>query len=153
MGKLLIFLLGATAATCLGQAPGHLSPFTLSKVPGSLEYQLPSNVVGRVELATPSIGLDVSVPTSTTQFEVQTASEMQARLDVICTRLERMDLGGYLFHRSQTSDNRIVNALNNIFEPEVIRIGKISASATPITAWKRKNPLCLLNPMVVDFSW
>ena len=62
-------------------------------------------------------------------------------------------MGGFLFHPPQTSDNRIVNALNNIFEPEVIRIGKMSVAATPVTAWKRKNPLCLLNPMVFDLGW
>ena len=43
--------------------------------------------------------------------------------------------------------------IDAIFEPEVIRMGKTSVSGSIITACKRKNPLCLLNPIFFNFSW
>lgn len=41
----------------------------------------------------------------------------------------------------------------SVFEPEVVHLGKTSFSCTVITAIKRKNPLCLLNPMFLNLSW
>jgi hypothetical protein len=158
MGKLLFLFLLAVSATGLGQnnsvPSAYLSRFTLSEVPRPLECQLSSDVTHGVALGiSRSTGAEVSVPASTGQFQAETASEMQGRMDALCSRLERLELDGHLFHSPQTSDSPIVNALNDILEPEIIRIGKISAYATPITAWKRKNPLCLLSPAVVGFSW
>jgi len=40
-----------------------------------------------------------------------------------------------------------------IFEPEVIHLRKVDISCSAITAIKRKNPLCLLNPIVLNVSW
>ena len=43
--------------------------------------------------------------------------------------------------------------IDAIFEPEIIRMGKTAVSGSIITAYKRKNPLCLLNPIFFDLSW
>lgn len=43
--------------------------------------------------------------------------------------------------------------VESIFTPEVMRVGKASVSCTLVTAIKRKNPLCLLNPFVFQVSW
>lgn len=43
--------------------------------------------------------------------------------------------------------------VESFFTPEVIRVGKASVSCTLVTAIKRKNPLCLLNPFVFQVSW
>jgi hypothetical protein len=43
--------------------------------------------------------------------------------------------------------------LDKIFAPEVIRLRKVHLSGSLITAIKRKNPLCLLNPIVFWMSW
>jgi hypothetical protein len=43
--------------------------------------------------------------------------------------------------------------LDAIFEPEVIRLRKVDLGGSLITAIKRKNPLCLLNPIVFWMSW
>jgi hypothetical protein len=41
----------------------------------------------------------------------------------------------------------------NIFEPEVFRIGQTAVCCSVVTAINRKNPLCLLNPLVLNISW
>ena len=74
-------------------------------------------------------------------------------MDRVCARIDQMDRNGFVFYPAETSENRIVNAMNAVFEPEVFHIGKISASASIVTAIKRKNPLCLLSPAVFAFSW
>jgi hypothetical protein len=106
---------------------------------------------------TPTQGVSTNAQPSaadlSAQFQNELRSEKQARMDVICRRLERMDADGYLFHPAEVSDSPVVNAVNAVFEPEVIHIGKISASFSLYTAIKRKNPLCLLNPAVLDFGW
>lgn len=40
-----------------------------------------------------------------------------------------------------------------IFAPETFRVGKTTVACSPVTAIKRKNPLCLLNPIVLNVSW
>ncbi|MEW6160830.1 MAG: hypothetical protein AB1813_25660 [Verrucomicrobiota bacterium] len=40
-----------------------------------------------------------------------------------------------------------------VLEPEIIRFKGISMTGSLVTAIKRKNPLCLLNPLVFAVSW
>ena len=41
----------------------------------------------------------------------------------------------------------------SIFQPEEFRVGKTKVACSLLTAIKRKNPLCLLNPIVLNVSW
>ena len=43
--------------------------------------------------------------------------------------------------------------LDQVFRPEEFRVGKFAVSSPIATAVKRKNPLCLLNPIVFQASW
>jgi len=43
--------------------------------------------------------------------------------------------------------------MDAVFEPEVIHLRKIDVSCSLITALKRRNPLCLINPIVLNVSW
>jgi hypothetical protein len=43
--------------------------------------------------------------------------------------------------------------VDGVFRPEVLHLGKTSISCSLLTALKRKNPLCLLNPVVFQLSW
>jgi len=65
----------------------------------------------------------------------------------------KLDRGGYLAPREQKSDNKFVRAMDAIFVPEVIQIGDTAIAFSPYTAIKRKNPLCLLNPVPIVVSW
>jgi hypothetical protein len=62
---------------------------------------------------------------------------------------------GYGFVRTpREPDDRISRAFNAVFKPEPIRLGRNATfSCTIWTAIKRKNPLCLLNPIVISASW
>jgi len=51
------------------------------------------------------------------------------------------------------SNNRFVRATDAIFTPVPIQIGTTQISFTPVTAWRKRNPLCLLNPLVFHISF
>ena len=40
-----------------------------------------------------------------------------------------------------------------VFAPEVVKVGKVQMSGGIVTAIKRKNPFCLLHPLVFVASW
>ena len=66
---------------------------------------------------------------------------------------QRLEAAGYLTPPPLPSDNLYVRSLNAIFTAEPVRIGRASVAFTPITAIKRKNPLALLNPIVLNIGW
>lgn len=53
----------------------------------------------------------------------------------------------------EPSKNPVSRALDSIFIPEEFRVGKTAVSCSILTAIKRKNPFCLLNPIVLNVSW
>jgi hypothetical protein len=59
----------------------------------------------------------------------------------------------YLTAPEPKSENRVVRAAEAIWSPEVVKVGKTSISCSLITAIKRKNPLCLINPIFFQASW
>ena len=65
----------------------------------------------------------------------------------------RLDEAGYLTRPEP--ETPLSHFLDSTFSPEVIHLGKGKAVAgcSIYTAIKHKNPLCLLNPMVLFFSW
>jgi hypothetical protein len=65
----------------------------------------------------------------------------------------RLDRGGYLERPGRPPDGLFERALDSTFRPEVIHMGKTTFSCTLITAIKRKNPLCLLNPIFLQLTW
>jgi hypothetical protein len=65
----------------------------------------------------------------------------------------RLKEGGYLTRPEPRSENLFVRSMDAVFRPEVVRVGGFSVSCSVITAIKRKNPLCLINPLVVHVSW
>ena len=65
----------------------------------------------------------------------------------------RLEQSGKLNLLMPTAPSGPVGIVDAIFEPEVIRLGRTSVSGSFITAYKRKNPLCLLNPIFFNFSW
>jgi hypothetical protein len=65
----------------------------------------------------------------------------------------RLERAGYLTPAAPPSDNRFFRFVDNTFLPEVIHYRKVDVSCTLVTAIKRKNPLCLLNPLFFNLSW
>jgi hypothetical protein len=99
----------------------------------------------RTEAATPPTN---SFP-SGLKFE---AGTMELRAESINQSLDRYRWinGTEVLTRSELRD---ATPLEKIFEPEVIRLKKVHLSGSLITAVKRKNPLCLLNPIIFWMSW
>lgn len=60
---------------------------------------------------------------------------------------------GYLSRPPPKPDGLISRVVSGIFVPTPIRVGKTTVCCSVVTAIKRKNPLCLLNPMVLNVSW
>ena len=157
MRQVILLVFVALAGTSLGQDHSALSGrFSLSESPR------PFPIMDRADLTSAPISQTTSLPAAMSgvstvsgpgEFQIQTDSYIQTRMDAACARLDQMDQNGFVFYPAETSDNRIVNAMNAVFEPEVFHIGKISASASIVTAIKRRNPLCLLSPAVLVFSW
>jgi hypothetical protein len=49
---------------------------------------------------------------------------------------------------------RLNEGFESVFSPEEFRVGRTAkVSCTLLTAIKRKDPLCLLNPIFFNFSW
>ena len=60
----------------------------------------------------------------------------------------------YLVRAEQPAFDHGVNRfLDQVFRPEELKVGKLSVSSSITTAIKRKNPLCLLSPIVFQLSW
>src|SRR6266581_325837 len=101
---------------------------------------------------------DVSVGSETatnagpeTSFETTSAS---GSLSGASLRIyERLEKGGYLTRPELPSEDRLDRLVNTIFVPEPVQFRKISVSCSIITAIKRKNPLCLINPIFLDVRW
>ena len=53
----------------------------------------------------------------------------------------------------RSSDDPLVRCLDSVFRPEEFHIGKTTVSCSILTAIKRKNPLCLINPIFLNVSW
>jgi len=50
-------------------------------------------------------------------------------------------------------ENGVNRFMDQVFRPEEFKLGKYSLSSSVTTAIKRKNPLCLLNPIIFQLSW
>jgi hypothetical protein len=54
----------------------------------------------------------------------------------------------------QVSDGTLDRAFDSVFRPEEFRVGRTTTvSCSILTAIKRKNPFCLLNPIFLNVSW
>ena len=84
-------------------------------------------------------------------FEATSASGSLSGLSLqIYERLER---AGYLTRPELPTEDRLDRLVNTIFVPQPIQFRKVSVSCSIITAIKRKNPFCLINPIFLDVRW
>jgi hypothetical protein len=51
------------------------------------------------------------------------------------------------------SDDRLTRCFDAVFRPEEYQVGKTMFSCSILTAINQKNPLCLLNPEFLHWSW
>ena len=65
----------------------------------------------------------------------------------------RLDEAGYFTRPQLQADSLLDRGIDAIFTSEVFRVGKTEVSCSVLTAIKRRNPLCLLNPIFLDVWW
>jgi hypothetical protein len=66
--------------------------------------------------------------------------------------LKQQDFG--FIQPAHASDNPLSRAFDSVFRPEEFRVGRTATvSCSILTAIKRKNPFCLLNPIFLNVSW
>ena len=83
----------------------------------------------------------------------QTQAEIEEeRMDKLA---RRMDDSGYGMPpaSSRRWPSTVERGLVSMFTPEPIRLGRAEFGFSPYTAVKRRNPLCLLNPLPLTLSW
>jgi hypothetical protein len=119
------------------------------RIPTSVEEMLPAHTrlgLERSDWLRLRSGTGAS---ATMSLQSDMSAEVDERFADVYRRLEeRNDL-----FAPQPSQNRFVRATDAIFSPAPIRLGSTYISFTPVTAWKKRNPLCLLNPLVFNISW
>lgn len=121
------------------------------RIPASIEEMLPAHArlgLERSDWARLSSST-ASRSTSGMSLQGQVSSDVDATFADVYRRLEERD---DLF-APRPSSNRFVRATDAIFTPAPIKLGSTYISFTPVTAWKKRNPLCLLNPLVFNISW
>src|SRR5204863_414243 len=93
-------------------------------------------------------------PTNATPKGSFEATSASSSLSVFSLQIyERLEKGGYLTRPELPSEDRLDRLVNTIFVPDPIQLRKISVSCSIVTAIKRRNPLCLINPIFLDVRW
>jgi hypothetical protein len=166
MKRLLVhlFVFAACGVVCSGQTNPPCSPATLFSVPTTqLRLAAPQTEQSKPD-STPSNeesrdsrlnSAETSLPKTSTNsagaFEI-VESEIDPRAydpNTFGSLLE----SGLIVRAPAVTESRVVRFIEDGFRPDVIPIGKVKVSCSVITAIKRKNPLCLLNPYVFILTW
>ena len=95
----------------------------------------------------PTEDFSLSKETVTTVSESSVQSFESMNGGSVLTAIERPpELGGAAEWLNE-------NVWDPVFAPEVIKVGKVHMSGGIVAAVKRKNPFCLLHPLVFVASW
>jgi hypothetical protein len=147
------------AVTASAQTNSAEACHSLFLVPGSHLRDLPSDAQSPGRAVSPD-----KVVSAGQAIPDDSAGAMDERLRAVrmsvSTGMDRFDLD--LLHKLEQDGSFIrqpgpptglAKFADSVFRPEVISLGKAKFTCTLITAIKRKNPLCLLNPYFLNFSW
>ena len=147
MKQILIGVCGIVLFTlsCLGQTnTGGSAPLGFS-LPA---LRLRAEVQAETEKTAPALALATPSTLSNAAIELESSlrdTEFQSRI---------IRSGEFYLSRAELpSDSGLVRFVESVFTPEVVHIGKVPVTCSIVTAIKRKNPLCLLNPIFFQMSW
>jgi hypothetical protein len=135
-------------------APGLRQPVSES------QKSVPASAPTDTEGSLPQVA-SVNPEKSSSDATVKTNSIAPPDQMVLASRLSdfdfqivyRLDKAGYLTRPEPPSDNRFDRIMDSTFRPEVFHFRKVDVECSLITAIKRKNPLCLLNPIFFNMTW
>ena len=143
-----------SAVSCSGQTnTSTATPLGFSVPPmrlrGELVVETENDVGGtNSDKAAPTISLSTPAAVETPSVALQ-SSLSDAEFSSRVIRSGEF----YLTRAEPPADSGVVRFVEGIFTPEVIHLGKVQVACPIVTAIKRKNPLCLLNPLVFQVSW
>ena len=116
----------------------------------SMATMMPTNEISYVRQSLSEMELSDFSDTPNYAFSYRRSDLFPGRIDP--ELYKRLEAAGCLTPHPPPPDNAFTRAMS-IFEPEVVHLGQFDVSCSLITAIKRKNPLCLLNPMVLNVAW
>jgi len=166
-----ISLIATLWIVACANSPGQTNPPPVARptfsVSTSVRQLAPeSGTASSSPVAEPDTGLDRKAATSAPDKSVEAADLLSRRgslAEVMTSSTASSDPGLRLYRRLEQGGNLKLleptlrsesgGIVEVIFQPEVIHLGKTSFSCTIVTAYKRKNPLCLLNPIFLNVSW
>lgn len=121
------------------------APLRLFSISG-LQLRPGSELRKSAPLATPSTATPVSI---SVEAEAESA-EMEAGASHY-----RWMNGRDLLTRTppREKESFLQSLARNPFDPEFVRVKGKVISGSMVTAWKRKNPLCLIHPLVLWVAW
>jgi len=141
MKSIIAGIVGMTLSvvSCVGQtncSTGKALGFSLPPLRLKAELQAEAEkVASTISLPTPATLQAQTVAFESSLSDTEFHSRVVRSDEFYLTRTERLSF------------------VQSIFTPEVVHIGKVPVSCTIVTAIKRKNPLCLLNPYFIQISW
>jgi hypothetical protein len=142
-----IWVLAVCALSCAGQTNSSTStPLGFSLPALRLRAELQVEAEKAASIPTISVSTPATTPIQTVALE-SSLSDTEFHSGVIRSG------EFYLVRAEPPSDSGVVRFVENIFTPEVVHLGKVPVSCSIVTAIKRKNPLCLLNPYFFQAWW
>jgi len=142
-----VWSLAFSLVSCVGQTNSSTAPVLGFSLP---PFHLRAEVATETEKYSSSPTVSVSTPAN--PAVVPAALESSVADDEFHSRFIRSG-EFYLTRAELPASSGVVRFVENIFTPEVVHIGKVPVSCTIVTAIKRKNPLCLLNPYFFQAWW
>jgi hypothetical protein len=88
-----------------------------------------------------------------TSEETQSPTTLNSEQELMLRYHERLQNAGYMKPTPPPPEDLFSRTVNAMFQPEPVRVGRTTVAFSPVTAIKRKNPLALLNPIVLHISW
>lgn len=135
---------GAQTNTCTNPAVSFFQPcLQLRQEPASSPTS--RALAGPAE---PSLVKNTSAPAPPAKLEVSTASAEGLHGSFV-----RSDEFYLVRAEGPVFEHGVNGFLDQVFRPEEFHVGKYAVSSSITTAIKRKNPLCLLNPIVFQAAW
>jgi len=119
----------------LGPPQGHLFPLPELKL-----HELPFRAE---QVSSP-------LPRQTGAFSSQLSSEKNPARITVFSRIERE---GLLKPQGPAYNSDVERKIAAAFRPEIIHFGHVQIYSPIVTAIARRNPLCLLDPMVLGISF
>lgn len=158
-----LFLVSFAVASCCLHSAGQtkfdsvaasrlydVPPPPLRMLSAKLELQSPAAALENARLEVQSKSAE---PEKITPAFANVATLSERDQEEFLQLFHRLDDFGYFNRPSVDSDSPVVHWAKGTFEPEILHLGKTTLTCSLLTAIKHRNPLCLINPYFLTFSW